>query len=219
MDEFNKKKKGSPFIIIVVICVIAAIGYLIYSAVQKDNTTAQNQESPVSSDSSLESSLPVTDFGGETLVQIDSGKYRLACNDAKTLVMMISDINKDFSENPELSAGMYPDNMTPAMKKFESTMDIFGKNLEAKLANDTVLMEEVFQGIGEDISGIFQVSIMNHLGLIPVEGQNEYIDITFCGVSAPEGYVSPLEMDAESLGIHGTEGETVNPEAQTEQEK
>lgn len=183
-------KKG--ILVLVIICAVAA---LVFFMGKKDRDAA------------------ITDgnFGDATLVLIDGGKYQLSCEDAKSLAGMISDINKDFADNPELSAEVAPDNMTPAMKKFEATMDIFGKQLETKLGDNKTLMEEVFQGIGEGVSNVFQVSIMTHLGMIPQEKLDEYINVTYCGVAPAEGYVSPLEMDVENLDIPSSENGTAVP--------
>ena len=188
-------------LVLVIVCAVLSVGALIYSLVGKKKA---EPAATTAADSS---------FGSATLALVDSGKYQLACEDAKSLTVMISDINKDFADNPNLSTEVTPENMTPAMKKFESTMDIFGKQLETKFGKDKTAMEEVFQGIGEGVSNVFQVSIMTHLGMIAKEKLDEYVNVTYCGAAPSEGYVSPLEMDMESLNIPADEGSPAAPVA------
>ncbi len=128
------------------------------------------------------------DFGATTLALVDKGEYVISCDDSKKLLSMINAVGSDFATNPEANT---TDNMTPAMKEFELEMDSFGDALETRF-EDEAKLGEVLDKLGADLSKVFQVSIMQSVGMIDEAGVNTYIDVMFCGATPPAGYVDPL---------------------------
>lgn len=148
--------------------------------------------------------IPKGEFGYETITSVTDGKYNMGCEDAKSLVVMIDAMNKDFRDNPELgiSGNLDPDNMTPSMKTFEGAMNKLGQAIETKFASDNATKEKVLNGLGESVSKIFQVSVYKHLGMIDEDNATEFVSVNFCGKTPKEGYQSPLDMDFNPAG-HG----------------
>ncbi len=132
--------------------------------------------------------LVSTEFGTTTLALIDKGEYKLSCDDSVKLFAMTSALNKDFEANRNANT---TDNMTLAMKDFELKIDTFGDTLESHLSDNETL-GKVLDSLGQDLSKIFQISIMQSVGVIDYAGVKQYINITFCGVVAPAGYIDPL---------------------------
>lgn len=151
----------------------------------------------------------VKPFGYETIAKMDKGNYKIACGDAKKLIVMMNDINKNFAENPSMEDKASEETMTSAMKKFETSMDNFGNAIEKKFSTDNETKEKVFSGIGEDVSQIFQVAAFNRLGMITQENVEDFIDVTFCNAKPKEGYISPLDINPSEIKIPGNMGDDI----------
>lgn len=201
-------KAKNILIIVLILAILVVATFFIYTKVIKSSENSQNTEEIIR----IDESFADKNFGRETIKLIESGKIEIACEDAKHIINMIGNINKDFANNPELSGDMAPDKMTDSMKVFEATMDVFGKELEDKYSKDEAKMNAIYQSIGDGFSNIFQVTVMTHLGLIDKAKQDEYVDVTFCGVAPKEGYVSPLDMKIEEGNIQEKENSVDNPE-------
>ncbi len=201
-------------IIVSILVILVVATFFIYTKVIKSSDAIKSSENSQNTEEiiRIDESFADKNFGKETISLIESGKIMIACEDAKHIINMIGNINKDFADNPELSGDMAPNKMTDSMKIFEATMDFFGKELENKYSKDEAKMNEIYQSIGDGFSNIFQVTVMTHLGLIDKARQDEYVDVTFCGVAPKEGYMSPLDMKIEEGNIQLRENGVDNPE-------
>lgn len=185
----NLMKKG--IIAGVIVVVLAVVGYFSYTKFM------------------VKPLLNKDEFGYETIIKMSNDNYKVACGDAKTLIVMINAINKDFAENPSLGDKTSEEQMTPAMKAFEKSMDNLGVAIEKKFANDNETKGKVFNGVGEDVSKIFQVAVYNHLGLVTQENVNEFIDVSFCNAKPKEGYKSPLDINPNEIKVPENMGEGI----------
>ncbi len=133
--------------------------------------------------------LAETDFGYTTLKLLGEGTHALSCEDSKEILTMIVAVGDDFATNPEASSS---DNLTPAMIDFELTMNTFSQEIGAMFANDNETANIVFEKIGNDMSRVFQIAIINSIGAITNEEVDEYMNVTFCGVAPSENYIDPI---------------------------
>jgi len=133
-------------------------------------------------------------FGNSTLKLIKNEDYRLSCNDSKMLSKMLVALQKDYAEYPELMGETSNDNMTPAMKEFQSSMNYLNDQIELTYKDNIIIMDNAQAGIGEGVQNVFQVSIMSNLDMISIDDLDEYLNIVFCGKQVSEGWVSPLDI-------------------------
>ena len=133
------------------------------------------------------------DFGNATMKLLEDNKTVLACDDAKALYSMILKMNSDGSGTPEEFSDK--DSLSQAMIDFEDATMKFNTNLEVFYQNDPAGFESAQYMMGDAVSQMVVVSTMETVGDIASDESKVYLDVTFCGVTPKDGWVSPFDQN------------------------
>ena len=133
------------------------------------------------------------DFGKATMKLLEDNQTILACDDAKALYSMILKMNSDGSGTPEEFSDK--DSSSQAMIDFEDATMRFNTNLEIFYQNDPAGFESAQYMMGDAVSQMVVVSTMETVGAITSDESKVYLDVTFCGVTPKDGWISPFDQN------------------------
>lgn len=133
-------------------------------------------------------------IGQETYKNIENGKIKIACNDAKKLGSLFITINDEMIDDNITDMEKYATSSS-AKRQVDDFINNFIAFIEKFYTNDLSHAEAVIQAINMDIySNIVQTSIMVNTGNISEEEFYKYLNIEYCGMTPPATYISPKDI-------------------------
>lgn len=133
-------------------------------------------------------------IGQETYKNIENGKIKIACNDAKKLGSLFITINDEMIDDNITDMEKYATSSS-AKRQVDDFINNFIAFIEKFYTNDLSHADAVIQAINMDIySNIVQTSIMVNTGNISEEEFYKYLNIEYCGMTPPATYISPKDI-------------------------
>lgn len=136
-------------------------------------------------------------LGYETFENIKNNNNTIACNDAKQLGTLFVKINRNLSEDDNITAENIQQYAvsTPDMQLVDKFSNDLVDVVREKYSDNHDAASLVLRKISQDIyTNIVQISLMIETGNISEKEFYDFLDINYCGVIPPESYISPKDI-------------------------